>query len=547
MNRQSEKITALYCRLSRDDELQGDSNSIVNQKNILSKYAKDNGFKNTEYFVDDGYSGTNFQRPSWERLIALVEDNQVSTIIVKDMSRLGRDYLKVGFYTEVMFVEKGIRFIAINNGIDSENQMDSDFTPFLNIINEWYAKDSSKKVRAVFKAKGEAGKHLATVPPYGYMKNPNDKQQWIVDEEAAAVVKKIFQLCLDGYGTSQIAKRLRQEQILTPRAHWVTSGIINGYKMPDNPHRWVADTVSEILKKKEYLGHTINFKTHRKSYKVKKKIDNPESEQMIFENTHEAIIDLDTWERVQELRKNKRRPTRTGKTNMFSGIAYCADCGQKLYYCTSKYFESRQDHFVCSTSRKKGTEVCDSHFIRAVVLEQGVFTHMKYVIGYVAQFEDKFREIMGAKHKAEVKRELAAKRKMITKSENRIKELDRLFKNIYEDKTNGVLSESRFKMLADDYEREQEELKQKIFTLTAEIEQQEEQSDNVERFIAKIHKYLDLQELNSTILNDMVKRVEVHTSQKIDDERTQQIDIYYDLVGYLPLSLFQQETRNDAA
>ena len=547
MNRQSEKITALYCRLSRDDELQGDSNSIVNQKNILSKYAKDNGLKNTEYFVDDGYSGTNFQRPSWERLIALVEDNQVSTIIVKDMSRLGRDYLKVGFYTEVMFVEKGIRFIAINNGIDSENQMDSDFTPFLNIINEWYAKDSSKKVRAVFKAKGEAGKHLATVPPYGYMKNPNDKQQWIVDEEAAAVVKKIFQLCLDGYGTSQIAKRLRQEQILTPRAHWVTSGIINGYKMPDNPHRWVADTVSEILKKKEYLGHTINFKTHRKSYKVKKKIDNPESEQMIFENTHEAIIDLDTWERVQELRKNKRRPTRTGKTNMFSGIAYCADCGQKLYYCTSKYFESRQDHFVCSTSRKKGTAVCDSHFIRAVVLEQGVFTHMKYVIGYVAQFEDKFREIMGAKHKAEVKRELAAKRKMITKSENRIKELDRLFKNIYEDKTNGVLSESRFKMLADDYEREQEELKQKIFTLTAEIEQQEEQSDNVERFIAKVHKYLDLQELNSTVLNDMVKRVEVHTSQKIDDERTQQIDIYYDLVGYLPLSLFQQETRNDAA
>ena len=547
MNRQSEKITALYCRLSRDDELQGDSNSIVNQKAILSKYAKDNGFTNPRFFIDDGVSGTTFERDGFQAMIAEVEQDNVSTVIVKDMSRFGRDYLKVGMYTEVMFAERNVRFIAINNGIDSANQTDSDFTPFLNIMNEWYARDTSKKVRAVMKAKGEARKHLATVPPYGYMKNPNDKQQWIVDEEAAAIVKKIFQLCLDGYGTSQIAKCLRQEQILTPRAHWVTSGIINGYKMPDNPHRWVADTVSEILKKKEYLGHTINFKTHRKSYKVKKKIDNPESEQMSFENTHEAIIDLDTWERVQELRKNKRRPTRTGKTNMFSGIAYCADCRQKLYYCTSKYFESRQDHFVCSTSRKKGTEVCDSHFIRAVILEQGVLAHMKYVISYVAQFEDKFREVMGAKHKAEVKKELAAKRRIITKSETRIKELDRLFKNIYEDKTNGVLSESRFKMLADDYEREQEELKQKIFTLTAEIEQQEEQSDNIERFIAKIHKYLDLQELNSTILNDMVKRVEVHTSQKINGEKTQQIDIYYDLVGFLPLSLFQQETRNDAA
>lgn len=352
MKRQSDKITALYCRLSRDDELQGDSNSIVNQKNILSKYAEDNGFCNTQFFVDDGYSGTNFNRPSWEKLIALVEDNQVEAIIVKDMSRLGRDYLKVGFYTEVMFVEKNIRFIAVNNGIDSANQTDSDFTPFLNIINEWYAKDTSKKIKAVFKAKGEAGKHLATVPLYGYMKSPNNPQEWIIDEEAAEVVKEIYRLCLEGYGTSQIAKILQREKILTPCSYWTANGRINGYLMPDNPYRWIANTVSEILKKKEYLGHTVNFKTHKKSYKSKKKIDNPESEHMIFENTHEPIIDLDTWERVQELRKNKRRPTRTGKTNMFSGIAYCADCGQKLYYCTTKYFESRQDHFVCSTSRK---------------------------------------------------------------------------------------------------------------------------------------------------------------------------------------------------
>ena len=547
MNRQSEKITALYCRLSRDDELQGDSNSIVNQKAILSKYAKDNKLgNNIQYFVDDGYSGTNFQRPGWEKLIALVEDNQVETIIVKDMSRLGRDYLRVGFFTEILFAEKDVRFIAINNGIDSANQTDSDFTPFLNIMNEWYARDSSKKVRAVFKAKGESGKPLTTTPPYGYMKAHDNPNEWIIDEEAAEVVKRIYGLCMAGYGTSQICNLLQKEQVLCPRAYWVKNGFYN-YEMPEKPYKWHPNSISNILSRKEYLGHTVNFKTYRKSYKSKKKLDVPEENQMIFENTHEPIIDLDTWERVQELRKNKRRPTRTGKTNMFSGVVYCADCGQKLYYCTSKYFESRQDHFVCSTSRKQGTDVCDTHFIRAVVLEQGVLQHLRYVINFVASFEDKFREIMGAKHKAEVKKELAAKRKAITKAEKRIAELDRLFKSIYEDKANGTLSESRFKILADDYEREQEDLRKSIDTLTAEVEHQREQSENVERFIEKIHKYFDLQELTPTILNDMVQKVYVHAPEKINGKRTQQIDIYYDLVGFLPMSLFQNEKQDRVA
>ncbi len=546
MKRQSDKITALYCRLSRDDELQGDSNSIVNQKAILSKYAKDNGFRNPKYFVDDGVSGTTFDREGFQAMIAEVENGNVGTIIVKDMSRFGRDYLKVGFYTEVMFAEKDVRFIAINNGIDSANQTDSDFTPFLNIMNEWYARDSSKKVKAVFKAKGETGKPLATTPPYGYMKSPDNPNEWIIDEEAAEVVKRIYNLCMAGYGTSQICNLFQKEQILCPRAYWVKNGFYT-YDMPEKPYKWHPNTISNILSKKEYLGHTVNFKTYRKSYKSKKKLDNPEENQMVFENTHEPIIDLDTWERVQELRKNKRRPTRTGKTNMFSGIAYCADCGQKLYYCTSKYYESRQDHFVCSTSRRNGKEECSSHFIRAVVLEKGVLEHLRYVISYVASFEDKFREIMGAKHKAEVKKEIAAKRRAITKAEKRIEELDRLFKSIYEDKTAGVLSERRFKMLADDYEREQENLRKSIATLTAEVEHQEEQSENVERFVEKVHKYFDLQELTPTILNDMVKRVYVHTPQKINGKRTQEIDIYYDLVGFLPMSLFQKEMEHGVA
>ena len=538
--KQSEKFTILYCRLSRDDELQGDSNSIVNQKNILSKYAKENGFKNTHFIVDDGYSGTNFQRPGWNELLELIENNKVETIIVKDMSRLGRDYLKVGFYTEVLFVEKNIRFIAINNGIDSSNQTDSDFTPFLNIINEWYAKDTSKKIRAVMKAKGESGKHLTTRPPFGYTKSPDDKTKWIVDDEAARVVKMIFDLCLEGYGTSQIARILKDKKVLTPFSYWNTKG--QAFKCSENPHNWSADTVAGIIEKKEYLGHTVNFKTYKQSYKSKKKCTNPEEKQLVFENTHKPIIDTDTWERVQELRKNKRRPSKTGKTNMFSGIAYCADCGQKLYYCTSNYFESRQDHFVCSTSRK-GKEYCSTHFIRAVVLEKGVLAHLKCVIGYVPAYEKQFREIMGAKQKAEVKKEMSTKKKLLAKCENRISELDRLFKNIYEDKANGVLSENRFQMLADDYEKEQQELELKIISLSAEISETEEQSDNLEKFISKIHKYLDLQELTPIVLNDMVKRVYVHAPQTVEGKRTQQIDICYDLVGILPMSLLNKNNE----
>ena len=474
MLRQSDnKLTALYCRLSRDDELAGDSNSIVNQKAILSKYAKENHFSNTLFFVDDGYSGTNFNRPGWSELLEKIENGEVATLIVKDMSRLGRDYLKVGFYTEVLFVEKGVRFIAINNGIDSANQQESDFTPFLNIINEWYAKDTSKKIRAVMKSKGEADEHLCTNPPYRYRKDPENKKRWIVDEEAAEVVKRIFALCLDGYGPSQIARILKADKVITPTVQLQQTGRVIRNQLPNNPYHWKSETVADILERPEYRGHTVNFKTFKQSYKSKKTCYNPKEKQLVFENTHEAIINADTWERVQELRKNKRRPARTGKTNMFSGIVRCADCGEKLYYCTSKDFEARQDHFVCSTSRLKGKEVCPTQFIRAVILEQGVLAHMRMTIACVANHEEQFRKAMGAKQKAEAKRELAAKRRQLTQTERRIEELDRLFKRIYEDNANGKLSDSRFQMLSDDYEQEQEELREKLLQLNEEITKQE--------------------------------------------------------------------------
>lgn len=470
-----------------------------------------------------------------------------SYLTQEDMSRLGRDYLRVGLYTDVLFPEKGVRFIAISNGIDSAQQQENDFTPFLNIINEWYCRDTSKKIRAVMKSKGEAGEHLCTNPPYGYMKDPDNKKQWIVDGEAAEVVKRIFALCLDGYGPSQIARILKEDKVITPTIHFQQTGRATRNAPPDNPYNWTSDTIADILERPEYQGHTVNFKTYKQSYKSKRTCYNPEEKWLVFENTHEAIIDADTWARVQELRKNKRRPARTGKTNMFSGIVRCADCGEKLYYCTSKNFEARQDHFVCSTSRLKGKAVCSTHFIRAVVLEQGVLAHMRLTIACVANHEEQFRKAMGAKQKAEAKKELAAKRRQLTQAERRIEELDRLFKRIYEDNANGKLSDSRFQMLADDYEQEQEELREKLLRLNEEINEQEEQSENIDRFISKVRKYLDLDELTPAVLNDMVKAVYVHAPDKSKGHREQQIDISYDLVGILPASLLNNLQNGETA
>ena len=537
--KQSEKITAIYCRLSRDDELAGESNSISNQKSIISKFCRDNGFKNLQYFVDDGYSGTNFNRPAWTELLDKIENGEVGTLVVKDMSRLGRDYLKVGFYTEVLFVEKGVRFIAINNGIDSQNQQDSDFTPFLNIINEWYAKDTSKKIRAVMKSKGESGEYLCTNPPYGYLKDPDNKKRWIVDAEAAAVVKDIFSLCVAGNGPSQIARILKNQQVDTPTIHYQKIGKPIKNCLPMNDYDWDQKTVSEILERPEYLGQTVNFKTHKQSYKIKKTVDNPKEQWKIFPNTHEPIVDEETFNRVQELRKNKRRPTKTGKTNMFSGIVRCADCREKMYYCTTKNFDKRQDHFVCSTSRTKGKDVCETHFIRAVILEQGVLHHIRTVMWLVANYEEKFRAALGAMQKSEMKKAIASKKKQVSQIERRIDELDRLFKKVYEDYANQRLSEARYEMLSCDYEAEQAELYEKLEMLTTEIEQQEEQAENIDKFIAKVKKYLEMTELTPAILNDLIKAVYIHKPKKVDGKRVLDIDISYDFVGILPKSLFE--------
>ena len=547
MNRQSDKITAIYCRLSRDDELAGDSGSITMQKAIATKFAKEQGFKNIQYFVDDGYSGTNFNRPDWQRMIELIEADKIGVLIAKDMSRIGRNYLEVGFYTEVLFPEHHVRFIAINSGVDSANQQENDFTPFLNIINEFYVKDTSKKIRASMKQKGESGQYLCTNPPYGYMKDPDNPKRWIIDEEAAAVVKQIFAWCMEGYGPSQIARMLRDSKVECPSVYCLRQGRCYPIKAPENPYAWVPATISGILEKQEYLGHTVNFKTQKLSYKSKKKINTPPEQWKIFRDTHEAIIDEDTFIRVQELRRNKRRPTRTGKTNMFSGIVRCADCGEKMYYCTTNQFEARQDFFVCSTSRIKGKEVCGTHYIRAVVLEEGVLRHLQLVLSCISQYEEAFRRYLGAKKDAEMKKELLAKRRALQKAENRLTELDKLFKHIYEDMVNGRLSESRFQMLSDDYEREQAELRVTIEQLSKGITEQENQATDIDRLIRLARKYLNLEKLTPIVLNDLVNAVYVHAPDKSSGHRMQDITISYNYIGILPAHLLDELRKEKTA
>ncbi len=476
--------------------------------------------------------------------MSLIDVGKVGTVIVKDMSRIGRNYLEVGMYTEVKFPQNDIRFIAINNGVDSSNQQDNDFTPFLNIINEFYVKDTSKKIRAAMKSKGESGEYVTSNPPYGYMKNPQNPKEWIVDEDAAKVVKRIFSLCMSGNGPTIIAKMLKEEKVETPTIHWQkTRGTIS--KTSENPYDWSSANVANILSREEYLGKMINFKTHKASYKSKKIIKNSPDMFAVFENSHEAIIDEETFNCVQELRKNKRRPTRYGMTNMFSGIAKCADCGSKMYY-SYRPNDNRQNYFVCSKSRLKGKDVCESHFIRVSIIEQGVLENLRNVCLYVSCFEDIFRHELGELSAASSKKELQSKKRMLQKYENRISELDRLFKRIYEDNVSGKLSDNRFRLLADDYEKEQAELKEKCELLKQETEEYREKTDNIESFIRNEKKYTETSELTPEILNEMVKAVYVHKPEMINGEKIQDIDICYNFIGILPNSLLKTINNQNA-
>lgn len=528
----SSKITALYCRLSRDDELQGDSNSIRNQKAILQKYADDNGFTTTQFFVDDGYSGTNFNRPDWTRLMALVEDGQVGTIIVKDMSRLGRDYLKVGYYTEMIFPEADVRFIAINNGVDSASPQESDFTPFLNIINEWYAKDTSKKIRAVFKAKGQSGKSLATIPPYGYIKDPEDKNHWIVDEEAAEVVREIFHLCVSGYGPTKLANELQRRKILTPVEYAKSKGwSVRSVKQQDDPFAWDTSTVVRILERQEYIGNTVNFKTYRKSYKQKKTLRKDPSEWQVFEGTHEAIIDKETFAIVQRIRDGRRRLTPMGEMPILSGMVFCADCGSKMYQVRMRGWEHDKEYFVCANYRKKTKAACTSHQIRNVVIEQPLLEDLRRVTAFAKRHEEEFVRLVTNSASRSLNREMKDNRKEYEQSQARIAALDKIIQRLYEDNVTGRISDERFSRMSATYEAEQQTLEKRVAELQILMDGAKQKAMNVEYFLSLVRKYTDIQELTGEIIREFVEKIIVFKAEKVDGHRQQRIQIIYNAIG----------------
>ena len=534
----TEAVTALYCRLSRDDELQGDSNSIINQKKILQKYALDHGWKNIRFYIDDGISGTTFNRPGFQEMIADIEAGIVKRVIIKDMSRLGRDYLQVGMYTEIMFPEHDVHFIAVNDGVDSK-QGDNEFTPFRNIINEWYAKDTSKKIRAVMKVKGNAGEHLTTNAPYGYMKDPANPKQWVRDNDAANVVYDIGLYVMDGYGPSQIARLLKQRKILTPAAYYESKGINCNVKPQDDPYGWNASTVAHILDRwREYLGHTVNFKTTKKSYKSKKKIQNPESEWVIFENTHEPIWTESIADAVRLARQTRRRPTKMGEMGMFSGMMFCADCGSIMYQCRATGFRREQEYYLCAGYRKS-RDICGStHSILTVILEELILQNLCKVVSYARKQEDQFVKMVMDMDEKERSKGLAKKKKLLTDAEKRISELDRIFKHLYEDNITGKLTDERFKKLSADYEAEQAALQTQANSLREEIQEEESKCANVERFLSIVRKYTEIPELTPHILHEFVEKIVVHaaTDPHSKTNRKQEVDIYYKGIGILEMS-----------
>lgn len=523
-----DNITALYARLSQEDALDGESNSIANQKKILLKYAKDNGFPNPTFFIDDGVSGVTFDRPGWNEMIRLSEAGKVKTVIVKDMSRMGRDYLKVGYYTESFFAERDIRYIAINDGVDSEKG-DNEFTPFRNLFNDFYARDTSKKIRAVMRSKGNAGEHLCTNPPYGYRKDPDDKKKWIVDEEAAAVVKKIFDLCIAGKGPMQIAKVLTADKVLTVKAYYAKR---DGKAMPDNPYRWDYKSIAGILERPEYTGCTVNFKTYSKSHKLKKRLQNAPENYRIFPNTQPAIIEEQVFERVQELRANKRRPTKTGRQGLFSGLLYCADCGEKLYFCTTNSFTPKQEHYVCS-NYKSNTGTCSAHFIREETLKLFV---LQRIFDVTAMFFDdiqRFQNMVYQQRFEEAEKAVKRQKKELEQARKRITELDRIFKRIYEDDINGTISHERFLKLSAEYEAEQKELTEFVKTEQAAVDTYEQDKTDFDSFAAVIRKYVGIRELTPAIVNEFVKKIIVHAPDKSSGHRRQKIEIVWNFIGEL--------------
>ena len=520
-------LTALYARLSVDDANDGDSNSIVHQKEMLDRYCKDNGYTNYKFYVDDGFSGTNFERPDFKRMIADVEAGKVKRVIVKDLSRFGRDYLQVGMFTEVLFAQYDIHFIAIANNVDSQKG-ENDLTPFVNLFNEWYARDCSRKQRAVKRAKGISGKRIASIAPYGYISGEDGKL--IPDEETAWVVKLIYDLCIQGYGTMQIANELTRRKIPTPGtlAFRRTGSKRNYY--PDKECVWADSSIDNILSYKEYLGHTVNFKTYSKSYKLKKRYETPEDQQMVFENTHEAIINQEDWDTVQRIRAHRRHPVKQGEPALFSGMLFCADCGSLLRVHRGKTIAKQQECYCCGRYRER-TNDCSMHYIREVVLADLVKENLKQVVRLASEDEQEFvRRLTNRNAQERAAQERTLKNELATK-EQRIKELDGIIKRLYEDNITGKLSDERFKIFSTDYEDEQRSLRDEVVSLKQQLEDMESTSVNISGFLKAAQRYTDFDELTPSMLHDLIAKIIVHEGDKSSGHREQRIEIYYTFIG----------------
>ncbi len=557
-----EKITALYERLSRDDDLTGDSSSIVNQKRYLESYAAQHGYGNIVHYTDDGWSGGNFERPDWKRLVADIEADKVSTVLVKDMSRVGRNYLQTGFYTEVFFREHGVRFIAIANNIDTEDQNSGEFAPFLNIVNEWYLRDQSRKVATGYRVKGNAGKPTTNSPIYGYVKDPEDKDRWLIDDEAAAVVRRIFRMSVEGYGPYDISRMLTAEKVECPSYYEARRGRGPYKNRIDQlrPHDWYGETVKAILAKPEYMGHTVNFRTSKKSFKDKP-VRNDPSDWLIFENTHEAIVDPETWRLAQQLRKTKRRRDSTGKPNPFAGLCFCADCGGKMFVHRDRKTrvdgtEVFAEHLNCSTytgTLQRENRKCFSHGISSNALQTLVLDTIRTASKYAVENEAEFIEKVRAA--SEVRQQEAARelKLQISASEKRIAELDVLLKKLYEAYAMGKLPEARYDLLSAEYEQEQAELKAALDVNSASLEQFNADTERVDQFLALVKKYTDFPELTPTMVNEFIEKIVVHGPGRDEyGDRCMEVEIYLNFIGKFdvppeeptPEELAEEETRH---
>ena len=535
----SQKYNILYGRLSQEDERQRDdrqkeSNSIHNQKLFLEQYAADHGFENTLFLADDGYSGTNFDRPAWKKIIEMVERDEVETIIVKDLSRLGREYLQVGQYTEIYFPEKGVRFIAVNDGVDSLVESSNDFNPIRNWANELHAKDTSKKVRAIKKMQAERGERLGGKPPYGYKKKDKDSKEIIPDEETAPIVRQIFDLCAAGKGPNQIARILTREQVLNPtNQYYQTTGAACTNLDTTRPYTWSGKTVAKILENKVYIGHTLNMKKTTLSYKNKKQIQKPESEQILVENTHEPLISMEVWEIVQDVRAHKRRPPKhMEEPNLFSGLVYCADCGKYMVLCRTEKMREDQYYFRCSTYSKRGKTACSPHQIREMDLKAIVLDDLRRVTHFARMKERQFAQYINQRNTAELRREINRLQKDLDSMHRRYDELSALFKRLYEDNVLGRVSDEQFRMLSADYNAEQKSLSADIPAKEEQLEKLKASAANVDAFIEKAKRYTTIDELTPELLRLFIQRIEVgERSQKYSRSAGQSVRIVYRDIG----------------